>query len=71
MENPLTVIPEKVRKIAYAVYVLLSPVVVYLVGKNYIGDLESSLWLAYGALLGAVAYSNVRAEPEEDYSEYE
>lgn len=58
MSNPLTLIPARVRALAYLVLFLLGPVVVYAAAKGWIGDLEVALYAGYSALVGGTALSN-------------
>lgn len=55
-------LPPKVRAGLYVATVVLTPVVVYLKAKNYIGDLELTLWSAEVMAIGALAAFNTNVE---------
>lgn len=52
-------IPYKVRAGLYILTGVLSPVVVYLLAKGYIGDLEMALWAGEVTVISALAAFNV------------
>lgn len=51
--------PPKVRAVLYVVTALGSPVVVYLLAKGIIGELEMALWAAEVTAVSALAAFNV------------
>lgn len=51
--------PAKVRAIVYAVTALGTPVVVYLLARNIIGNLEMNLWAAEVTAMSVMAGLNV------------
>jgi len=55
-------LPPKARASLYVATVVLTPVVVYLKARNYIGDLELTLWSAEVMAIGALAAFNTNVE---------
>lgn len=55
---PAPPIPAKLRKIAYVLLWVTAPLAAYATAKNWIGDLELSLYLAYVTGSGILAASN-------------
>jgi hypothetical protein len=53
-------LPPKVRATLYVATVILTPLVVYLKARNYIGDLELTLWSAEVMAVGALAAFNTK-----------
>lgn len=55
---PAPPIPAKLRKIAYILLYVSAPIAVYARAKDWIGDLETNLYLAYVTGSGILAASN-------------
>jgi hypothetical protein len=56
---PTIPIPPNVRFGLYVVYAIGSAIATYLAAKSIVGEAEIALWTALGAILTAIAASNV------------
>ena len=57
--NPLTAIPEGVRRWLYVVYAVLGPVLLWTKAHGWTGQTEIDLWVGLGTALGLTAAANV------------
>ena len=57
--NPLTAIPESVRRWLYVVYAVLGPVLLWTKAHGWTGQTEIDLWVGLGTALGLTAAANV------------
>ena len=57
--NPLTAIPESVRRWLYLAYAVLGPVLLWTKACGWTGQTEIDLWVGLGTALGLTAAANV------------
>ena len=57
--NPLSHIPANARRVAYIVYAMLGPVLMYTASRGWTGDAEYTLYIGLGTALGLTAASNI------------
>jgi len=57
--NPLTAIPESVRRWLYVVYAVAGPVLLWTKAHGWTGQTEIDLWVGLGTALGLTAAANV------------
>ena len=57
--NPLTAIPENVRRWLYVVYAVAGPVLLWTKAHGWTGQTEIDLWVGLGTALGLTAAANV------------
>ena len=57
--NPLTAIPENVRRWLYVVYAVTGPVLLWTKAHGWTGQTEIDLWVGLGTALGLTAAANV------------
>ena len=60
--NPLTAIPEGVRRWLYVVYAVLGPVLLWTKAHGWTGQTEIDLWVGLGTALGLTAASNITSQ---------
>ena len=57
--NPLTAIPETVRRWLYVIYAVAGPVLLWTKAHGWTGQTEIDLWVGLGTALGLTAAANV------------
>lgn len=57
--NPLTAIPESVRRWLYVIYAVAGPVLLWTKAHGWTGQTEIDLWVGLGTALGLTAAANV------------
>ena len=57
--NPLTAIPEGVRRWLYVIYAVLGPVLLWTKAHGWTGQTEIDLWIGLGSAFGFTAAANV------------
>lgn len=57
--NPLTAIPEGVRRWLYVIYAVAGPVLLWTKAHGWTGQTEIDLWIGLGSAFGFTAAANV------------